>query len=70
MHCYECAKLGHDVPAVVVCRGCGAGLCMHHLHKEAIVTPGGTEIGCNHDTWSPSEARTALLAEEMAFGVS
>jgi len=69
MNCYECAKAGHDSAAVAVCRGCGAGLCMHHLHIEATRTAGGTDIACDHDTWSPSEARAALAEERQAFGV-
>jgi hypothetical protein len=70
MNCYECAKAAHDVPAVAVCRGCGAGLCMHHLHEEATVTAGGTDIGCEHDTWGVSEARAALAADAKVFRVS
>ena len=69
MLCYECAKKTHDVPAVALCRGCGAGLCMHHLHEEATYRPGGTDIGCDHDTWALSEARAALVAERKEFGV-
>jgi hypothetical protein len=69
MNCYECAKQAHDAPAVAVCRGCGAGLCMHHLHKEAIVTQGGTHATCDHDTWRTSEARAALVTEQKSFGV-
>jgi hypothetical protein len=63
MLCYECAKLDHEVQAVVVCRGCGAGLCLHHLHETATQLHGGLEISCNHDTWGLSEAREALLSE-------
>jgi hypothetical protein len=69
MNCYECAKQAHDVPAVAVCRGCGAGLCVHHLHNAATLNQGGPNFGCDHDTWSPSEARAALAAEERWFGV-
>jgi hypothetical protein len=53
MDCYECAKRGEAISAVVVCRGCGAGLCMDHLHEEASRVVGGLSVDCDHDTWSP-----------------
>jgi hypothetical protein len=56
MDCYECAKRADNVAAVAVCRGCGAGLCMDHLHEEANRTVGGMNVSCEHDTWRPSEA--------------
>jgi hypothetical protein len=52
MNCYECAKNGTDTAAVVVCPSCGAGLCLSHLRREQLEPgPGGTQIGCSHDTW-------------------
>jgi hypothetical protein len=53
MNCYECAKAGQQSPAVVICSHCGAGMCMNHLKEErARIGPGGTQIGCGHDTWN------------------
>ncbi len=62
MECYECAKQSRDVSAVVVCRGCGAGLCMEHLHEEATRTVGGLNVSCDHDTWRPTEAAVPASA--------
>lgn len=31
MTCYECAVAGQSTPAVVVCLGCGVGLCTGHV---------------------------------------
>jgi hypothetical protein len=58
MNCYECAKDSQQQPAVVTCSNCGAGMCMNHLEEERTrvgpdrIGPGGTQIGCGHDTWT------------------
>jgi hypothetical protein len=31
MNCFDCASLGHRVPAVGICSDCGAGICADHL---------------------------------------
>ncbi len=55
MNCYECTKDGTQVAAVAICLNCGAGMCMRHLAEErATAGPGGTRIGCSHDTWNQS----------------
>ena len=35
MNCFDCASLGHPVPAVGICADCGAGVC----HDHAQVSP-------------------------------
>lgn len=30
MNCFDCAGVGHSVPAVAICVDCGAGMCMDH----------------------------------------
>ncbi len=62
MDCYECAKRDDHIAAVALCRGCGAGLCMDHLHEEATRTVGGMNVSCEHDTWSPAEAGAAAAS--------
>lgn len=64
MDCYVCAKGAQNVSAVVVCRGCGAGLCMDHLHEEARRVGGGLSVDCDHDTWSSSEVDAAPVRAE------
>lgn len=63
MNCYECAKTGTDSPAVASCPGCYAGLCLHHVRETASVAgPGGTRIGCTHDTWAVPAVAAAPAA--------
>lgn len=39
MNCLDCATDRHDRPAVAVCHGCGAGVCIDHLEQhERILT--------------------------------
>lgn len=66
MNCYECTKAGDTVPAIATCPDCGAGLCLHHLDVAAATPgPGGTTIGCPHDTWSRTPAAEALRVEVL-----
>ena len=32
MNCFDCAALGHQVPAVPICADCGAATCQRHAH--------------------------------------
>jgi hypothetical protein len=34
--CYDCALAGEGRPAVAVCVGCGAAVCLDHSHTEAV----------------------------------
>jgi hypothetical protein len=53
MICYECNKLGKEVPAVALCRECQCGLCADHVRENAgNHERGGTFLGCQHDTWA------------------
>jgi hypothetical protein len=49
MNCFECAKVNDAVPAVGVCRHCGAGLCLDHLVEAHRYRVGGTNFGCSHE---------------------
>ena len=49
MNCFECAKANDVVPAVGVCRHCGAGLCLDHLIEAQRFTVGGTRYACPHE---------------------
>jgi hypothetical protein len=52
MRCYECAKQGADAPAVALCKGCSAGLCLTHLRETVMVFQSGAiRVSCHHDTW-------------------
>ena len=49
MNCFECAKVDDDVPAVAVCRHCGAGLCLAHFAEARSYRVAGTTFGCPHE---------------------
>ncbi len=69
MHCYECVKTGVDTAAVALCQGCNAGLCLRHLREAASdLGPGGTRIGCSHDTWSAPDTRSAPAVAGRSSG--
>lgn len=60
MNCYDCAAFGIGTPAVGVCTGCGAGLCMDHavigvrhltrvgvINRVETVVPPARVVYCN-----------------------
>ncbi|BHH83175.1 DUF2180 family protein [Desulforhopalus sp. 52FAK] len=34
MHCFVCAQLGKETPAIAVCITCGMCVCQEHLVRE------------------------------------
>ena len=58
MYCYCCAIEGIDRPAVALCRGCNAALCLQHLQETAAQFAAGRLFSsCRHDTWSARRSR-------------
>jgi hypothetical protein len=56
MLCYPCAEQGTDQPAVALCRGCNAGLCLDHLRATAAHLASSHILDtCQHDTWTITE---------------
>ena len=56
MLCYSCAEQGTDRPAVALCRGCNAGLCLNHLRTTAVQFATSHMLdSCHHDTWTARE---------------
>jgi hypothetical protein len=53
MLCYPCAEQGVKQPAVALCRGCNAGLCVVHLRATAAHLASSHMLDtCSHDTWT------------------
>ena len=64
MLCYPCIELGTDRPAVALCQGWNAGLCLGvpdqytlgHLRATAAHYASSHMLdSCHHDTWTVSE---------------
>lgn len=45
MLCYEDAKTGDEVPAVALCRSCGAGVCATHVQESATTSISTNGVG-------------------------
>jgi hypothetical protein len=61
MECYVCARGSVSQPAVAVCKGCGAGLCIGHLRDAARDFDNGSLYPtCRHDTWIVSRPGEGL----------
>jgi hypothetical protein len=70
MICYVCLAHGQrETPAVAICRGCNAGLCLAHVAEAAHdAGPGGMHLSCSHDTWNVETTRPAT-SPQAAPGV-
>jgi len=56
MLCYCCVEQGIHQAAVALCRSCGAGLCLEHLHETAWRFGSRHVLDtCHHDTWAVPE---------------
>jgi hypothetical protein len=62
MLCYCWAGLDTDRPAVALCHGCDAGLCLDHLHATAADYASSRMLdSCHHDTWTVTERRSSAV---------
>ncbi|GIG36823.1 DUF2180 family protein [Cellulomonas pakistanensis] len=59
MYCYEDAKNDVQVPAVALCRGCGAAVCAGHLRET--VTENVVRNGVGAPTVRPDGRALACL---------
>ena len=64
MLCYCCAKEGTDRPAIALCRGCSAGLCMTHLRQTTgRLATSNLFAYCGHDTLIATTSPVAEVTE-------
>ena len=62
MLCYCCARLGTERPAVALCHGCNAGLCLDHLRATAAHYAATHMLdSCHHDAWTVTERRSSAV---------
>lgn len=62
MLCYCCARLGTARPALALCHGCNAELCLDHLRATAAHYASSHMLdSCHHDTWTVTERRSSAV---------
>lgn len=67
MLCYSCAEQEVEEPAVALCRGCNAGLCMDHLRETAAHFSSDSMLAtCHHVTWTASKHPVGAFGRPQA----